>query len=462
MKSRICQFCSRSRRVILVCDHEPRRVPLKERWQRLWKRLPRPRTTLERNVYLLYGEVVFAAILAAAAAFNATYILRWGGSPALIGLLSSAPALIAVFLFMPAARILERQRRYGPYIVWSLFGARIGYLLIALLPFFLAQWVPEATTFLLIAMAAPSVLFSTGWNPLLADVVPEQFRANVFAWRSILSSGTIAALTYVIGLLLDRGEFPRNYQWLYLVGIVGGLLSVLFVARIKIPETEPAQAPLLQRRASPLQGVREGLAERPMFGRLTINTLVFNLGAWMLGPLYIIFFVQELGALDSWVGLFTAVVHVAIMVGFWAWRRISMRMGDFPSLLVALPIVTTFPFLVALLPNLTIILIIGLVIHLFVPGVDLNHNLIFTAGLPPGRRHTCVAFYSMVMNIGAFVCPIVGVALAEAIGIRATLALGGLLRIVGVVLFYRYPMDDRRPDLRVLGGALQDLFRLGR
>ncbi len=433
-------------------------IPLRERWERLRRQVPWPRTTQERNIYLLYGEVVFAAVLAAAGAFNATYILRWGGSPTLVGLLSSLPALIAVFLFLPSARILERQRRYGPFVVWSLFASRIGYLLIALLPFFLSRGIPEATAFVLIAMSAPAVMFSTGWNPLLADVVPEHLRATVFSWRSILSSGTIALLTYAAGLWLDRGVFPRNYQWLYLVGLAGGLLSVYLVARIRIPDVEPAQVPLLHRQGSLIEGLRQGLQESPQFGRLTLNTLVFNLGAWMVGPLYIIFFVQELGASDSWVGLYTTIIHVAIMIGYWVWRRISIRMGDFPSLLVALPVVAAYPFLVALLPKLSLILVIGLLVHLFLPGVDLNHSLIFIARVPPSRRHTAIAFYSMVMNLGAFVCPIVGVALAEAIGIRWALVLGGILRVLGAILFYCYPMDERRPDLHVLGEALASLF----
>ncbi len=375
-----------------------------------------------------------------------------------MGLLSSLPALIAVVLFLLAARILERQRRYGPFIVWSLFGSRIGYLLIALLPLVLPRGLPEATTFVLIAMAAPAVLFATGWNPLLADVVPEHLRANVFAWRSILSSGTIALLTYVAGLLLDRGVFPQNFQWLYLVGLAGGLLSVYLVSRIEIPDTDPAQVPLLHQRVPLVQGVREGLGESPQFARLAINTFVYNLGIWMLAPLFIVFFVQELGALDSWVGLYTTVIHIAIVVGYWAWRRISVGIGDFPSLLVALPVTTAFPFLVALFPSLTLILLIALLIHLFVPGVDLNHSLIFMARVPPRRRHTAIAFYSTVMNLGAFLLPILGVAIAGTIGIRLTLVLGGFLRIVGVVLFYRYPMDERRPDLRAMAGILRGML----
>jgi hypothetical protein len=236
--------------------------------RRLWHKLPHARSLEERNIALLYGEVIMAAVLAAASAFNATYILRWGGSASLVGLLASIPALVAVFLFMPAARLLERQASYRALVIWSLFAARIGYLFIALLPFVTSLGVPEATVAILIAMSAPSVLFSTGWSPLLADVVPERMRANVFAWRSILSSGTIAVLTFVVGRALDRGTFPGNYQWLYGIGLLGGILSTALVARVRIPDAHPAEIPLLHRPVSMRQGVREALSGEPLVSPL--------------------------------------------------------------------------------------------------------------------------------------------------------------------------------------------------
>ncbi|MFO7697867.1 MAG: MFS transporter [Anaerolineae bacterium] len=420
----------------------------------MWRKAPRPRDAEERNIALLYGEVVFAAVLAAAGAFNATYVLRWGGSPTLIGLLSSAPALVAVLLFLPAARLLERQKSYRPFVVWSLFGARIGYLAIAMLPFLTARGIPGITVGLLVAMSAPSVLFSTGWNPLLADVIPERQRATVFSWRNILSSATIAILTYAAGLALDRGTFPANYQWLYAIGIVGGLVSTWLISRIRIPEAPPAEVPLLHRRVSLKQGIKEALQENPIFGRLIVNTLVLNLGAWMVGPLFIIFFVQELGAADSWVGFYTTLIHVGVVVGYWVCRKMNHGMGDPPALLLALPFVASYPILVALLPRLPVILIIGLLAHLFVPGVDLNHSLIFMRNIPPSRRHTGIAFYSMVMNLGAFVCPIVGVALAGLIGIRNALVIGGILRLLGVAMFFIFPMDENRLTWQGVRGGL--------
>jgi len=321
-------------------------------------------------------------------------------------------------------------------------GARIGYLALALLPSIASSGVPEITVAVLVAMAVPSVIFSTGWNPLLADVIPERRRATVLSWRSILSSGTIAALTYLIGLALERGSFPSNYQWLYAIGLAGGLVSTWLVSRVRIPETPPAEVPLLHTRVSLRQGIKDSLQESPRFARLMVNTLVFNLGAWMVGPLYVIYYVQELGAADGWIGLHTTLIHLGIMLGYWGWRRINHRIGDNPALLMALPFAALYPVLVGVLPYLPVLLVVGFVGHLFIPGVDLNHSLIFLRRVPPLHRHTGIAFYSMVMNLGAFVCPIIGVALAGAIGIRNALILGGVLRAIGVALFYLRPADE--------------------
>ena len=53
----------------------------------------------------------------------------------------------------------------------------------------------------------------------------------------------------------------------------------------------------------------------------------------------------------------------------------------------------------------------------------------------------------MVMNVGAFACPLLGVALAGKIGILPTLWIGGALRVAGAALFYLFPVKGERPRL---------------
>lgn len=422
---------------------------LRVNWDRFSRRLSANlQAVAERNIAFLYIEVIFASVLAAASSFDSAYVLRLGGSNRLVGLLASLPALIAIFAYLPSARILQKKRHYGPWVVGSLFLARTGYVVILLLPFFLKRMLPEATVGILILMTLPAVFFSTGWSPLLSDVIPERSRATVLAWRSILSSATVASLTYLAGSLLDRGVFPRNYQWLYGIGYVGGLLSVLFVAFIRVPEQAVATLPLTgTRQETFVHSVLSMVRENKRFAYLILNTFLFNLGAWMLGPLYMIFFVRELKATDSWVGLHTTLAHIGVVVGYWIWRRLARRWGDAKTLLIALPLTVTYPFMVSAFPHLTPILVAGFLINVFAPGVNLSHSLIFLDLLPQGRKHDATALYSMVMNIGAFACPLVGVAVANAIGILPTLLIGGVLRVLGAAMFYILPVKGERPPL---------------
>jgi len=64
-------------------------------------------STNERNVLFLYAEVAAAGVMMAAQSFYSAYLLRLGASNTLVGLLSSLPPLVAVFCYLPSARILE-------------------------------------------------------------------------------------------------------------------------------------------------------------------------------------------------------------------------------------------------------------------------------------------------------------------------------------------------------------------
>ena len=402
------------------------------------------RSTEHRNILYLYGEVVFAGALAAAGSFDSAFVLRLGGSNALIGLLSSLPALLAIFLYLPSARVLERRANGMPWIVGGLLLSRVTYLLIFALPFVLSRRLPELTSTLLVAMTVPAVFFSTGWSPLLADVVPRQSLASVLAWRSILSSATIALLVYGAGVWLDRGAFPSNYQWMYVVGFLGGMVSVFLISRIRLPHSGTPPSVSSTEKLPWREALRSAMHSNQTFLKFVGGTLFFNLGMWMVSPLYIIYFVRQLGAADSWVGLRTTLSHVGVVIGYWLWRRILKRTGERKALLIARPLLATYAFLVALVPNLNALLAIGFVINVVGPGVGLSQSVIMLDLLPKERRHTWIAIHSTIMNIGAFVCPLIGVALADRIGIVPTLLVGGSARLAGALVFSVLDVTRRR------------------
>ena len=85
------------------------------------------------------------------------------------------------------------------------------------------------------------------------------------------------------------------------------------------------------------------------FVRIVVNTLVFNLGAWLVMSLYTIFFVKELQATDGWIGLNTTLANIGVIAGHIIWQRVIRKRGYEKSLLVAIIPSASYAFLVALL-----------------------------------------------------------------------------------------------------------------
>lgn len=410
---------------------------------------------VERNTWYLYVEVFWAALLSAAAAFNAPFAVRLGASNAMIGWLSSIPSLIAVAVLIPSARFLERKANRAPWVWGSLFIARLGYGVIAIFPWLLAAHRAEAMVGLLIAISVPSTFFSAGFNPLLADVVPERDRARVFANRNMIVSATVAVLTYAAGRWLEAAprigwaDFPVNYQVMYIAGFVGAVLSSANLLRIKVPESKVVGRKARVRTGKPsLAHLRFALQENRDFVRIILNTLVFNFGAWLVGPLYIIFFIRELGATDGWIGLNSTLANVGVIAGYALWRRWIRKLGYARTLLVTVPLASSYAFLVSLFPNLTAILAWGVWINLVNPGVDLSHFNILLKLCPEERRASYIATFSTMMNVGAFIGPMIGVALTSVLDIRVLLLIGGAIRLVGAVFFYLFRIRVQEGEIR--------------
>ena len=423
-----------------------------------WKP-PRIRSRIERNVWYLYVEVFWAAIFMAVMAFNATYALRLGASNTMIGWLSSLPALFAMIILMPAARLLETKSDRGPWLRGSLLIGRGLFLGVAFVPWIAPRHAAEVMIAILIVRALPMNVFSAGFNPMLADLIPSRDRARVFANRNIIHSATLALCTFLLGRWLDAAYtipwagFPVNFQVMYFVGGVAALLSTYYVSRVRPPETKVvgrAKRPqrdeetsgLLGRVKATMSEVATQAADRQGFVRIMSHTLVFNFGAWLVMPLYIIFFVKQLQASDGWIGLNSTLAQVGGIAGHLIWRRVIQRFGNERTLLTAVPMAAGYAFLVALFPDLTLILIWGVLINLINPGVNLSHFTLLIEQCPPERRASYMALFSSVMNAGAFVGPMLGVALSEMIDIRWVFIIGGVIRLGGALMFHLWKVEE--------------------
>lgn len=395
--------------------------------RRFW---PDTESTLERNTRYLYLEIAFAAVLSGVVAFNAAFAVRLGASNEVIGLLSSAPALIAALLSVPSARFIQGRRNRVPWLFNNLLTLRVMYGLVTLIPFIAPDYVTASTWLVIwiILTSIPGIFFSNGFQALLAELIPDSDRARVFSRRYVILFAVMVATTILAGIWLDNVPFPINYQLLYLFGFLASLGSQHYLNRLEIPASH----------------ARQNAAERPPAApvrlRGPVGQMLLNLGAYYFAlffplPLFTIYYIETLDASDGWLGVNAAAGSVGLMIGYTFWERLFRRRPYRWALRRAPALTCLYPVLIAVFPDLTLLLIFNLALSSIHPGVELaSLNSTLKLGTPENLTMV-MSWYSMVINGGLFLGPLVGVWVAGQVGIVGALVVAGVVRLLAGLLF---------------------------
>ena len=99
-----------------------------------------------------------------------------------------------------------------------------------------------------------------------------------------------------------------------------------------------------------------------------------------------------------------------------------------------------FPVLVALSPSLTVILFAVALNGLFAAGITLAHYNTLLKLIPEDQRPAYSAIYTSLVNIGIFICPLIGVGLATTFGFAPTMIVCGLMSCLGAFSFWIWPV----------------------
>lgn len=397
----------------------------------------------DRNAVYLVAEIFFASIMGGASAFNAAFAVRLGASNSQIGLLNSIPALLALLVSIPAGRFLQKKTKPKPWLLTSLTLSRVGMLLVALSPFaHLNGSAGLLVVTILVVMSMPASFFNVGFIPMLAEVIPEENRATVFTARNMIAGATTSVAVFLFGQWLSRIAFPINYQIMFTFGWAISMLSYFFLSKLQVPDSKPV--PQLERTNLGVRdqwnALRQAFKNEPAFMRITRNTILLSIGLWIATPLYILFFVRSLGASDAWIGLQNTVGNLATIFGYAISRWVLARWGEPMTLKRAAITLGSYPFLVGIFQNLTLILLAVALNSIFSAGFNLSQLNQLIKAMPEEKRPEYTALYYTIVNVGAFIFPLVGVALASIFGFSYTLIACGILSMIGASFFWTSPV----------------------
>ena len=309
---------------------------------------------------------------------------------------------------------------------------RLGFLLAACVPFLALGKPGTVLVWLLIAFTAPLHFFNAGWLPTQGDAIREKNRARVFSTRNTLGAISLTASLVVAGILLEKVPFPMNYQVLYGVGFATSLVSTVLIGKVRVKATIATKQ--THHRTSIREwwrSAREAADTAPDFVRITCNTFCHAVGLWMVGPIYVLYYVRQLGATEGWISLNIMLANLAPIVGYRVGQRVLARWGENRTLRLTMMLIGFYPLLVGLTPNLSIILVWTTLNGLIAASTHLSHFNMLLKVSPEAERATYLAIYSTAMNAGAFVMPLVGVFLAERFGFALILIAGGIMSLIG-------------------------------
>lgn len=416
-----------------------------------------PRTLEGRNIrYLTLDTAVQGIIGAGIGSFLAVFLVRMGASNTAVGLLTSAPALATIFLSVPGGAIAEgRPDQVRVTNLWRL-PIRLSYLLVAAVPLVAGG---ETGAMLIVAIwtltALPSAVVNPAWTNVVAETVPPDARPRVNGNRWALLSIVTALAGAAFGWLLDSIPFPLNYQLVFAISFLAGLVSIALFSRIRMPATSQA-ADAVRRvpRQGPLEVVADlahSIREEGEFARYTLSTLVYRIGLNLAAALFPIFWVQDLQASDTTIGLRMMAGNATLVAAYFLWGRVAVRKGHRLVLILSSVGLSLYPILTALITTPDLLIPVAVVWGAFAAGIDIAFFEALLRTCPPDRRTSFVATNTAFANLAVFVAPLTGTLLADVLGIRAVLVLAGAISLAGAGLFYVMAVG-RQPSL----GAVAD------
>lgn len=403
----------------------------------------RPKTQQDRNAQLLCLNTAMIGVgFGGIVAFLPVFLARLGADSRLMSWFTSAPALLTTLCLIPAAVLVERYTNHVKVRTIAIRTARLAYLLCAVLPLFVpSELLPIALVIAWATKTFPEAVSITAWTSVMARAVPPARRARLNGTRWALLSLFSAIGSACFGWLLDHIAFPTNYQIVFLISFPASMADPFFFARIRVPaDAKPAPSPQGNLRARLVGYFGPVLKHKPFLVYLAA-TLLYRVALNAPAPLLSLYWVNELHAPDTLIGLRSTVGHGALVAGYILWGRIVNRLSHRRVLAITAVGLAFYPIITGLSRTAFGLLSAAAVWGLMAAGVDIGLFDLMLASCPNERRPLFAAVWSMVANGAMFLGPLLGARLSMTVGIGAALLIAGVAQIVTTAPFLALPKD---------------------
>jgi hypothetical protein len=411
--------------------------------QRIWQFAPDDATPEQRRNYRnVQIDGIGIGIAGAASAFLPVFLARTGATSFQISLLSVMPALTGMVFALPIGWFLQNRANIVTWFSTSRLLVISAYALTGLMPFFLrgANVVP-AILVVWACVTVPQTTVAVAFSVVMNEVAGPQGRYFLMSRRWSLLGLTTAVMVAIAGRVLDSIAYPVNYQLVFMVLSLGGLLSFAFSRSIVLsdrsrPRPERQVRPVRQQRvrmrvASYVRRVRR----EPAFLSFISKRAVFTFGVALAAPVFPIFFVRVVHLSDTWIGVLNTVQTAAMLGGYFVWTRLSRSRGSRFVLLATVLGLSLHPFGMSFLRDALPIVALAGVAGFFQAGLDLVLFDELMKRVPLAYGATFVAIAQLFQYASSILAPPLGSLLIDHLGAAPALVVSAVIRLGAFALF---------------------------
>ncbi|HOJ33862.1 MAG TPA: MFS transporter [Candidatus Hydrogenedentes bacterium] len=371
---------------------------------------------VELGLRMLLWDAVFAQVMMVltTGAFLIGYALMFQANNTVIGLLAAVSPFFQT-LQLPSIYLVERIRVRRTIAVVGFGASRLALLVLALLPLLKVSPGVSLSLFLIFlslhhAFAAAG---NCAFNSWLRDFVPADRLERFFARRLSIATLAGAVLSFGGGVAIDwikkstitnAGTFA--YGFLFLIGSVAGLLSVIAISRTPEPQMPPTKVsslrPLL---AEPLTDIN--------FRNLLIFLAVWSFAVNFAAPFFAVYLIDRLGLSMTLILVLSVLSQMANVPFFGIWGRMAERFSNKTVMVFCVPLFfLTFlmwPFTTMPQPHaftMPILIVIHIVGGIAAAGVGLCAGNLALKSAPYGKGAAYLAVNALISGAAATVAPI--------------------------------------------------------
>lgn len=404
--------------------------------------MPLGQDVQSQNVRRVLIDGIGVGIAAAASPYLPVFLTRLGADNFAVGLLTSMPALAGLIFAVPLGQFLARQKNIVPWYSRSRFLVILCYTLTGLVPFFVTNQIVLAILLIWALATIPQTIVNLGFTIVMGEVAGPEGRLYLMSRRWSSLGITTAIVVVFAGLALDRLPFPFNYQIVFIVLSLGGIVSFAFSSRINVPDQKAPPAPQAKKSLRErLHDWSYKLRAEKKFVTVIGSQFVYRFGLAFAVPLFPLYYVRVLNASDEAIGLIATVQGAVLMVAYYVWARVTKRRGVRFALLITTLAVAFYPIILSFTQQIPMVILLSGIAATFAAGIDLIFFDMVVASYPPQEAATFVGMQQETVYLAAFIAPFIATMLATAFGIPFALVVAGLIRLFGVGMFVRFAKE---------------------